>query len=245
MAQIALVVIEKQFLGELWTNTHAVAVPDLSPPLATDGLEAITAGFTAFPDALTDPDNVLYGGSGSILVALLGFERKMMGTQIQFTRMYVSDGKTPGAGTGAFATFPLSFFGLGLDVGDPELAPLSIILQVNRVPLGFSTRTGRMQLRAALTKDEIEAGQIDGVQILPAAVSGVTSRLQDAVNASLLDSYFSSSLGSIPEVAYGIPHYAPASAGSAAGSITDYSPVTDFVMKDAASRQVQRGRRRS
>lgn len=244
MAQIALVVVEKVFLGEIWTNTHAVAVPDLSPPLATDGLDAITGGFTAFPDALTNVEDPLYGGSGSILCAVLGFEREMMGTQVAFTRMYVSDGKTTGVGTGAFATFPLSFLGRALDVGDPELAPLSIVLQVNRVPLGFSTRTGRMQLRAALTKDEIQAGQIDGVKILPAAVAAVTSRLQGAVNSSALDTYFASG-STLPEVVYGIPHYAPKSAGSAAGSITDYSPVTDFVMKDAASRQVQRGRKRS
>lgn len=244
MAQVGLVIVEKTFLGEIWTNTHALAVPGLDPPLNIGGLDEMTGGVSGFPDAYTDPSSGSYGGSLSPLAAILGFERLVHGTQVQFTRLYVSDGKTPGSGTGAFATFPLNFAGLGLDVSDNELAPLSIVLQINRVPVGYSTRSGRLQLRAALTKGEIKAGQIDGVSILPASLDAVTSRIADALTSSNISGLFSTS-SDVPQVAYAIPHYYPASAGSNAGAISGYSPVSDMVVKDAASRQVQRGRKKT
>lgn len=247
MPKVALVVIEKEYLGETWSNTHAFLASPVGGPLLPDDLEAIIGG--ALVDGITDdetnptvgdPD---YVGATSPLAAAIGFERMLHFSGVRFTRVYLSDGKTLEGSSPIFATFPVSFFGLRtLLIGD-VVAPLSNVLQIDRVPYGFSARPGRLQLRAALLRVETMAGPVDGIELPPEAVTAVTARVGNAVEESLLNTWFT---GFGPDPFDGIKYVIPKYAGSGPGegAITGYSYVSGLSVDGAKARQVQRGKKK-
>lgn len=248
MPQVALIVIEKEYLGEQWSNTHAYLASPVGGPLPPDGLEAIIGGplVDGITDQETDPNTgpPEYVGSTSPLAAIIGFERMLHFTSIRFTRVYLSDGKTAPGEEPIFATFPVNFFGLRTqNIGD-VVAPLSNVLQIDRVPYGFSARPGRMQLRGTLLRTETMAGPIDGIELAPEVVTPTIARVEGAVDDSSMSTWFTG-FGPTPfeGIKYVIPRYA--GPGPNEGLITGYSYVSGFSVDGAKARQVQRGKRRA
>lgn len=247
MPKVALVVIEKEYLGETWSNTHAFLASPVGGPLLPDDLEAIIGGdlVDGIGNAETDPGegDPTYAGGRSPLAAAIGFERMLHYTSVKFTRVYVSDGKTPEGQSPIFATFPVNFFGLlTVNIGD-VIAPLSNVLQLDRVPYGFSARPGRLQLRAALLRVETMAGPVDGIELPNEAVAPVTSRVEGARDDSLIGTWFTG-FGPDPfeGIKYVIPKYKAAAPDK--GSIVGYSYVSGITVDGAKARQVGRGKKK-
>lgn len=247
MPNIGLCVVEKVFEGEAFSNTYALQNGDFnSAPLNNADLTAFVGTATAgFGGDETNPEIGEYLGETSALACILGFDRLMTSGNVAYTRLYVSDGKTPGVPTGAFATFPLSFFGLAMPGAGPEtIAPLNIALQINRLPASFSQRAGRIQFRAALVRTELEPFGRDGVTLSTAGQLAALGRFQNAYDTSfifpeLLDP---TNYSIAPRLV--IPKYAPVGDPNE-GAIVASGGCGGFSLGDAVGRQVQRGRRRS
>jgi hypothetical protein len=244
MTPVALVVIEKSFAGRIWTNTHALLVPGEQGDELTDfGIATIVGlGGASIDDANTDPSNEDFDNTLPVITRLLAFERLMHSTSVDFTRVYVSDGKTPGVETGPFASISLSFAGLGTFATGASITQLNTILQINRVPVGFSNRPGRLQLRAALGKGEVIPGSEDGASIDPQSRPAIQQRLALALSQSNLDGLFGP-VGDNDPVKYVIPKFVREGLPNA-GAINGYTPVRTLVVADAGGRQTRRGRRR-
>ena len=246
MPNVGIIVIEKVFgSSRPFRNTYALqAGPFSSAPLNNVDLTMfVGVGVTGFTDANTDPSDPLWVGATSPIASIIAFDRLMTAAAVGYSRLYVSDGKTPGDPTGAFATFPLNFSGLALVATGPEdVAPLNIALQINRQPIGFSQRQGRLQMRAALAKQEVEPFTEDGVSLKPSSLSNVNARLVNAVSNSLIQSDWMIPGADIDEAHLVIPKYRPEDHADA-GAVFGATPVASFELGDAIGRQRRRGRR--
>lgn len=245
MPNVGLVVIEKSFSGRQFSNTYALqAGPFSSAPLNNVDLTMfVGAGVTSFTGDNTDPSDPLWIGATSPVASIIAFDRLMTAAAVGYNRCYISDGKTPGEPTGGFATFPLAFGGLALVATGPEdVAPLNIALQVNRVPIGFSQRQGRIQMRAALAKGELEPFGPDGVSIKPSFLDDVTARLVNAVSNSLITSDWMQPGADADEAHLVIPKFRPEDHADA-GAIYAATAISAFTIGDAIGRQTRRGRK--
>lgn len=248
MPNIGLVVVEKTFGGEAFSNTYALQNgPFSSAPLNNADLAAFVGTATGgFGGDETNPEvSGDYLGETSPLACILGFDRMMTSGNVQYTRLYVSDGKTPGVPTGAFATFPLSFFGLAMAGAGPEtIAPLNVALQINRIPASFSQRAGRLQLRAALVRTELEPFGRDGVTLSTAGQLAAIGRLQNAITQSFIfeELFEPDTAAAGPRMV--IPKYSAVD-DATLGAIIGSGDIANFQLGDAVGRQVPRGRRRS
>lgn len=246
MPPVAIAVVEKTFVGAKWSNTHGVAIAHLASNIALTNAhiaQMVGSADDGFTDVNTDPDNAAFAGPTSILAAILAFERRMHPPQVRFTRLYLSDGSTPGAGTGLFATFPLNFAGLRSLGSASDIAALNNVLEVNRVPRGFSARVGHLQLRACIGKSSLLASAGDGVELDPAGLLDAQAALALALTDSSLSDYFDPDSNAGGSVIYVIPKYAPATVITH-GAVSFYNLVQTLTVNQAMSRQLRRGKRR-
>lgn len=246
MPNVGIIIVEKAFgSSRPFRNTYALQHgPFVNVPLNNVNLTAfVGVGITGFNDANTDPSDPGFAGAISPIASILAFDRLMTAAAVGYTRLYVSDGKTPGDPTGAFATFPLNFGGLALVATGPEdIAPLNIALQINRQPIGFSQRQGRIQMRAALSKQELQPFTEDGVNIAPSALNNVNARLLNAVSNSLIQAEWMIPGADNDEPHLVIPKYRPEDHAEA-GAVFGATPIASFELGDAIGRQRRRGRR--
>lgn len=240
-----LVIIEKEHLGETWSNTHAFDTGG-TPGLGDDDLIAIGM------DLIVTGLELYLGGVGydaavaKLLSALIAFERKMHFQAINFTKLYVTDGKinTP-LDPNSFAVATLAFTGQRA-AGDPDaIMPGNVTFQVNRVPAGFSARQGRMYMRGVLGDADVRFAGRGGVAWTSAAANvSYNSVLQGAVTESGLNRYFGAG---VDGVQYCIPQYAREAIPEVQriGQLNGVTPIGGLVGLGPASRQMKRGRKRA
>lgn len=247
MPNVGLVVVEKTFAGEPFLNTYALqhGIFNAAPLNNVDLTAFRGGGITGFNSLNTNPTHEDYAGEDSPLACILAFDRMMTYAGVGYTRLYVSDGKTAGEPTGAFATFPLAFGGLSLlALGEDDIAPLNIALQINRVPASFSQRAGRIQFRAALATNEVKVYARKGCTIKPASRAAVQGRLDAAIATSQIFPELILPDGSGDVVHLVIPKYDDEE-GPSKGAIIGAADIGALLLADAVSRQVPRGRKES
>lgn len=248
MPNVGIITIAKVLSGgKPFYNTYALQNGLFTPgPLNNADLEAFVGGTAfIFTDAATDPDDAEYEGDSSPIACILGFDRKMTAAAVGYTRVYVSDGKTQGDPTGAFATFPLNFGGLTLEAsGAEDIAPLNIALQVNRLPASFSQRSGRIQFRAALTKTEVNPFGEDGVSLTAAGRVSAQGRLNEAISSSGIYGELIIAPEGDPSVKLVIPKY-ETDEGPTKGAVINAADIGGFSLADAVGRQKSRGRKKT
>lgn len=247
MPNVGIMVVEKRFgSSRPFRNTYALQHgPFNAAPLNNVDLTAfVGVGVTGFTDENTDPSDPGWAGATSPIASILAFDRLMTAAAVGYSRLYISDGKTPGDPTGSFATFPLNFGGLALVATGPEdVAPLNIALQINRQPNGFSQRQGRIQFRAALSKAELEPFTEDGVSIKPSALGNVNARLVNAISNSLIQSDWMLPGADNDEPHLVIPKYRPEDHPDE-GAVFGATPISTFELGDAIGRQRSRGKKK-
>lgn len=248
MANVAIVVTKKRWGSKEFSNTWAVM--DGTEYLNTTLTEAALVRLMG--DALgtqldgqnTNPQDDNYLGEGSVIAAILGFERQMIAQPVIFTGVYISDGKTPGDGTGMFTTLSFSFPGLAPIINGEDVAPLNCVLQLNRVPAGLGRHAGRIQLRAALAKGDIAADSGDGVTFVTGRRAAIELRVRDAWLASELFNYtFAGGTAPVPETQLVIPQFIAPGLPNA-GAIKGASRMLGVAVDEAAGRQTKRGKKR-
>jgi hypothetical protein len=244
-SNVALLVIEKTMAGEVWSNTHALANGTGAIGTLTDGdIVAMLGDATALTDANTNPASESYIGALSAIATVIGYERIAHSTFVSFTRLYLSDGKTPGPATGAFASFPLAFQGLHTLGGTvDDVAPLNVCLQVNRLPSAFSRRPGRLDLRGAINKANIKPASHDGVAILTSAKPTIAAEFTSYPDTSGLTDFLTAFGAEPATVRYVIPRYSR-TVGLDFGKIAGFTECLTLQLGDAVSRQLPRGKRR-
>lgn len=243
VSQVALVVLEKSYGGEIFTNTYAFVVePDTAlEPLSNAGVLAVVGSFDEpYTDARTDGSGTPIPVDEAPLVKAIAYDRLMTSPIVVYSRAYVSDGKTPSGEPSVFASIPLSFNGIDGPPSATTIAPLSIVLEINRVPAGPSARSGRIQMRAALINSEYGASPGTGVALFPAGRTAVTGRNTAAIDGSSIDTCFFSG-GDTTKL--GIPKFV--STGLNKGAISGFSLVSNLTVDEAKSRQVPKGRKRT
>lgn len=243
MANIALLVVEKEYVGEVFSNTYALSAndPTTAPFTEQDLIKIIGTVPNDWDAATTGTGAPPVGFPQSAVASCVAFDRMMTFDAVRYRRAYLSDGKTVSGSTPLFATFNLSFGGLA-GSSMINIAPLSLALQVNRNPEGYSSRSGRILFRGALAMNDVEPAPHDGVQLRPDAVGRMRSRLADAVNNSGMLSLLS--FDNAEDVQLVIPHYNNVAGSAQFGTIVGGTEVLSLTIGDAISRQVPRGRRR-
>ena len=241
---IGLVSVQKTFMGEDWINTYAVSTNnDLTPGFGDDYLAALLAGKETISDGFTTPGDALYAGGNSALFALIGFERLLHFNTVEFTRVYISDGKNNSQSPGnKFAVFDTSFNGLRA-IGSEGPAPGSICLQVNRVPASYSSRRGRLFYRLVVARSQVGAGANRLVDFATPAVRTLyESLVRDCLDASFLAEFLSAG-PQAQQQALAIPKYVPDNLPGA-GQLDGGTPVADLIVRNIVPRQVKRGRKK-
>lgn len=252
---IGLVTIEKTYGGEIFSNTYGVWHNTVGAPLTDADLVAWGAELP-FTQSATDPSDPLYQGwtssasvAGSLLHSLIGFDRSLTFVNVTYTRVYVGDGKSNDDPlTRAFFTTTLNVPGLwpGPLEGDTAIVPGNIVLQVNREPVGFSARRGRIQMRMTLSDNMVRVGGPDMLVFTDAAQEAATrTRLIEAIGLSGIGYAFGADGatgigGGI--VGFGIPRYEAGPENYK--TLTTIVPIRDLTVAGPRARQVRRGRRR-
>lgn len=243
---IGLVLIQKEYNGEVWTNTHCFST---GAPLELDDSDLDEIGF---PSLVVDMD--VWSGGGAytptgapFLAALLAFERKITLAPVSFTKMYITDGKQEDiADPNTFAVRSFNLPGLAPmgGVADTQLVPGSIALQINRSPFGYGNRQGRMQLRGCMIDGDVRFATRGGVDFTDAAVRAVyNTKLANVIEASGIGAYF----GLVTEgVGYCIPHYAPKDAAPPLkyGQLVGATPIASLSVAGPVSRQMRKGKKK-
>ena len=238
---IGLVIVTKEIDGEEWSNSYAVIVNDEPyAPLAIADFPVIGVGQTYSADT-TNPTNGAYIGEDYVLAAILGFERSIHYDITQFVRLDVNDGRKE---TQTFASIPLNFAGLRtLSGGASEsIAPGTITLLVNKVPYGYSVRSGRSFYRAALLDTWVRFSGRGGVDWADAAQRNtLQGDIDIAFSGSSLDA-FAGTGANVATQAIAIPHYFKADTATP-GELESASVIAGFAVQRPTSRQMKRGRR--
>lgn len=241
---IALVTIKTTLNGEEWSNTWGLRVGETGNVPITDEELATIMGYAPLTDETTSPgaDTTPYAGPLSPLAAIIGFHRLVTYEQATVSSLYVSDGRKNGA-LSVYATLGLGFPCLRPNSVPDSIVPLSLIWDVTRNPGLYSTRPGRLQLRAALADSAVKPGTRSGVQWTDSAwPASMATLLATSVANSNIDHYFSGSFEETPSD-IGIPHYGNSLLQP--GELIDVVPMISLTSNKPASRQLTRGRRRS
>lgn len=243
---IGLVIIEKELNGETWTNTHAFGTGG-DTALTSEDMDAIgvpevqAGGLPALGGAGYDP------ATGKFLSALLAFERYLTFSPINYTRVYVTDGKINNiADPNAFAVATLGVTGgRSLAADSPDtIMPGNVTLQINRVPASYSVRQGRMYMRGVLTDSAVKFAGRGGVAYTDNSTADVyRTLLQTALAGSGLPRFFGA--GSTT-VFYAIPRYVtePLLGVQREGQLDSVNAIGSLVVLGPVSRQMKRGKKR-
>lgn len=247
---IALLTVKKEYQGKTYSNTYGVGWTVGGNGMPTDTQISAFAGPSAaqMNTTTTNPALPGYKGTNYMLAAVLGFERSLMSTIVRFTNVYLSDGKRQPDpdDPNAFLSWDLDFQGLR-DLSGNILMPGPICLQVNRIPVGFSKRQGRLDYRGVLVDNDVRFG---GAKLIDwtdsAARDALTDLVQDAYTNSALVSY-TQTAGFAPAVYWGVPHYFrdPLDPNDPQnGTLVGLTAIADIAVKGPVNRQVKRGRKK-
>lgn len=244
---LGLVIIEKTYNGESWSNTHAFSTGE-ETELDDADLNAI--GFPLVQSGGTDD----FGGQGALpstatfLQAIITFERLLHWNDISFTKVYVTDGKIADlALTNTFAVAAINFGGLA-SVGtvDPNtIMPGNVALQINRAPFNYSNRQGRMLLRGCLLDNEVRFANRGGVAWTNSeAAAVVQNRVDVAFGNSNIAGFMGASTTST--VRFCIPKYSTSNVlgGARKGQLISAVPIGGLTLVGPVSRQMKRGKKK-
>jgi hypothetical protein len=233
-----LINIQKTLAGEDWINTYGVMTDGsaLAPISGTD-----IPNINQFPvtDATTDPNSGTYAGGTSLVHAILGFERLMHSSAVEFSQVYITDGQdNSGNVNNVFQVVDTSFAGLEAAINAAAVAPGSITLQVNRNPVGYSQRRGRIFMRAVMAQGDIGIGNNRLVDFAtPQDRTDAENRLDTAITSSLLGNYMAGG-SQVTSMALAIPSY-----NALTGALDGAVVIESLVVRNIVSRQVKRGRK--
>lgn len=249
----ALVIVDKSYSGEVWSNTYGIGLG--AAPYNVEPADADMVAFGAsgvFDDAATANAASPFA---TVLHAILNFERRMHYATVQFTRIYVTDGKRNFQGTppaevpNAFFTASLSFFGLVTAPAAGVALSGLVSLMVARNPTGFSKRRGRAFYRLVMDDTYVKAEASGLIDYTDAAVAALAdSRVQTALTGSGLSNHFAGGSAVAGGVLL-VPHYSrfvPAHGTTKAtgGEMINGTPIASMHAIRPAGRQVKRGRKR-
>jgi hypothetical protein len=233
-----LINIQKTLAGEDWINTYGL-MSDGSALAPITGTDIPNINQQPVTDATTDPNSGTYAGGTSLVHAILGFERLMHSKDVEFTQVYITDGQdNSGNVNNVFQVVDTSFAGLETSITASDVAPGSITLQVNRNPVGYSQRRGRIFLRACMKQTWIGIGSNRLVDFAtPSDRTDTESRLATAITSSLLDSFMAGG-SQVTSMALAIPSY-----NALTGALDGGVIIESLVVRNIVSRQVKRGRK--
>lgn len=156
---IAQVVIHKQQGGHKWSNTHGVIINGAASGVPAEADMNIIGADTPFTDANTGASP-----AARFLHALVAFERQMHYADVQFTDIYVTDGRKNVAGqptiyfTSSLVGAGLSNFagvgGAGVAVG-ANLLTGTVCWLLHRNVVGMGHKPGRLYLRGCLPEGAV------------------------------------------------------------------------------------------
>lgn len=247
---IGLIVIDKSFQGETWSNTYAFSVGN--PPLNVGTLSqtdlfdiGATQPFTFDNTDPRPPSAPDYLGGDFLLHSLVGFERLLYSPDITIDRVYVTDGReNPSTGGALYAAIPTQLVGLANE-NVAEILPGSVTLLLNRVPATLGQRPGRLYLRGMLSEGAVSFGGNKLVRFANATARQVVNNI---IFTSQLNSevgnYFVN--GSSNNVRLGIAKYASAlnTTQPITNDLIAIAPISGFSVVGPVARQVTKGRRR-
>lgn len=199
-----LIMVEKSFGGETWVNTHC-AITNASPQSVLADADMTSLGIGS---ALTTASTAS-GAPTTFLQRLISFESYIHDGNVIVSRVYVTDGqRNATADPDWLWSSTLAIPGRGRINQDPlVLANGSVALVVNRNPIGYNSRGGRMFIRGLLLETEIAFNMRGGVGYQAAsAATTMQTILSSALTASALSSHFNNG-ANVATVGYAIPHY--------------------------------------
>lgn len=239
-----LVNVEKTYGGETWVNTHCLRLNGTGGSVSDADMASLGVGT---PITAT---NTASGGAVNPITRILSFERQVHRTPITISRVYVTDGKRNDLqNPDYFWSASLALLGL-VPMGtftEVQLAPGTIALVLNRVPVGYNSRQGRMFIRGYLVEGGIRFNMRGGVDWeSPAVQAGEQPNIVSAVNNSGIATMFSGAVNAGVAM-YCIPHYLPkalASTPHEVGQLMNATPVSAINMGNPRSRQMLKGKKR-
>lgn len=239
-----LIDVVKNYGGTTWGNTHCVMVGSSVGVPSDADLDTIGAGV-----ALT-ATNTAPSSAANVLQAIVAFERAWLGSDVNITRIYITDGRRNDLQPrDAYAVQNVTIAGNGRGgafVGGTTVAPGGVCLVVNRNPSGYSHRPGRLFLRLAILDTEVRVSGPKLVDFTDATTqTQFVTNVSNVVGSSRLGTYFLG--GTNAAVAtYCIPQYystKTAPTPHQVGELIGATPVASMTLGGVALRQVQRGRR--
>lgn len=251
----ALVVVDKQVAGEVWSNTYGIGLG--AGPYSVQPADADMIAFGAGGDFSDTATANTASPFADVLHAIVNFERRIHDDEVQFQRIYVTDGKRnfdysttpPGEVINSYFTASLSFNATGNVDVEGGVATGLVSLLAAKNPLGFSARRGRCFYRLCLNDSEIAAEASGLIKFASLTMqTQAFARFNTALTASGLANHFAG--GSA--VAGGlllIPHFSrfvPAVGTTRAhgGEMIGGTAMVGFVPIRPVGRQVKRGRKR-
>lgn len=253
MGNGALMVVEKQVAGEIWSNTYGLGLGT-----APYNLEPDTAAFVAWgASGPLDGPGLANANApfATIIQAILNFERRLHDDEVQFVRLYITDGKKNFVGSppaevpNAFFTATLNFAATGVNGAANDIMSGLITLLAAKNPASYSTRRGRCFYRMCLNEGTVRAeasGLVDwqGDANRDAWIAAFASHVTD----SGLRTHFAGGANLAGGI-FLIPHfsrYVPAvgTTPPSGGEWIGGTPISDFVALRPVGRQVRRGRKR-
>jgi len=244
-----LVIVEKEFSGERWSNTHCLRTSLLNEQASDEDMIAIGAG-SPLTAATTDAAPATVHNP---LQAILSFERQMHRGSVQFVNVYVTDGKRNFDANGnpvpgnVFWTSGLAFSGLQPSPADGVMAPGAVTLMVSRNARGFSSRKGRLFIRGLVTETEI---RMAGPKLLDFQDAASRASYENILAAAVTNSDLAGLLdvGGTPDFPdYAIPEYERADPTAIppvkGGQLIDSHGCAGLTVAGLAIRQVKRGRK--
>jgi hypothetical protein len=177
----------------------------------------------------------------------------MMTQQVTLTKVYISDGATPGAATGAFAAFPInipctwSAFGIAAPSAD-QVAPGNQCLLLGKAPALLGLRSGHWWLRYVLRSSDITTGADDETSFHdPGYAASYNSAVIRAEGNSNIQAFYVGITAANGPVMFGqAQFYSKAEQlanPSLKGALKVVQNITDMSMIDAQNRQAKRGRK--
>jgi hypothetical protein len=240
---VGLITIRKQYSGKYFTSSHGfsnISFTGAADQTDIDALYENTPDLTV--DSFTNPTQDLYKGATSLLAAIIGFERILTQSTVNFVEVIVTDGATPGSGTGPFFSLPINVQGHH-PLGSDTLGPLATTLLVKKVPIGTSHKGGRLFMRGVLVDNDVEAASNKyGIDLKSGVFSSYQTDIPSDVIEAHLDVWFVAAPVS-PPIAYAIPKYVVVT-GAKSKAIAGGVACGNFALDGVAVHQTVRGRKR-
>lgn len=236
-----LLIIKKRVDGEEFSNTYGLEFtePGFDDTLTPTALEAFGAS-QPVTDGNTSSTGII---APYIIHRCIAFDRLLTHVSVEYIEAYITDGtRNETDDSNVFYTAALDFLGL-FNTANP--APGSITLLIQRIPLGFGSRKGRLYMRAALDESEVRFG---GNTLVTWQTSGTRANVIARVNAAAVSSQLADHLGGDDGSGGGyliIPHFTEIALPDekVGRNLTGGTPISRLSAFAPASRQVKRGRK--